>query len=208
MLEKLIFNTRLPCKNASHGCKELLVGDERAKHFEVCEFEPVQCPYSCAILPLFSECLFSTNDTKELLEHVTTKHAFDVFENNSNNFQFQLDDITDGSGHYRIILKSPDSLCLLIGFKSQNGSIVLFCRSLSHSTINAHYQIVASFKTTDGKRHRVTWESQMYSQKDEVGLEFNQGCFLKLNKDQVKLWQNDDTDNVPLTVSVGDASLN
>ena len=210
MLERLIFHTRLPCKYASHGCKEYLVSDERVKHLKTCDFQPVQCPYACAILPLFSECLYSTSDMKELLEHVTTKHAFDVFQNHNNIFQFQLDDITDGSGHYRIILKSatPDTLCLLIGFKSQNGSIVLFCRALSHKLINAQYKIMASFRTADGKCHASIWESQMYSLTDDIGLEFHKVCYLKLNKDQVKLWQNDiGTDNVPLTVTVGDVQL-
>ena len=206
-MEKLIFSTELPCKYYNHGCKEHTVGNQRITHSKECRFRPFLCPFSCAILPLFDECLFSTNSIDELLLHVDSKHNFDIFENKTNEFQFQLDDITDGSGHYRIILKSikPKIQCLLVGFKSQSGSIVLFCRSLSNRFANTRYTIKSNFVGDDGKTHSVEWKSQMYTTENEIGLEFRNGLLLKLSKEQVQLWTNNNKENsVPLIVIVGD----
>ena len=206
-MEKLIFSTELPCKYYNHGCKQQTVGNQRIEHLKSCACRPFLCPFSCAILPLFDECLFSTNSIDELLLHVESKHNFDIFENNTNEFQFQLDDITDGSGHYRIILKSikPKMECLLVGFKSQNGSIVLFCRSLSNKFVNTRYTIKSNFVGEDGNTHSVEWKSQMYTTENEIGLEFRNGLLLRLSSDQVQLWSNNNKENVaPLTVIVGD----
>lgn len=189
----------------------MLVGAERANHHEQCRFEPVQCPFSSAILPLFSECFFATNSMEQLLDHVEKQHRFDIFKNSDNVFQFQLDDITDGSGHYRIVLQShmPKMECLLIGFKSQSGSIVLFCRSLTNKMKGTPYRIVASFETDDGIVHSLQWKSTMMSVRDDVGYEFKRGLVLKLSSDKVKLWQKQSSrsnESVPLTVAVGDVS--
>ena len=206
----------------------MLFGAQRAMHHGQCKFEPIRCPFSCAILPLFSECLFTTNSMDTLLDHVEKHHRFDIFKNNDNVFQFQLDDITDGSGHYRIVLQSqkPKMECLLIGFKSQNGSIVLFCRSLTNDAKGTPYRIVSSFVADDGTAnegthsgttssancstiHSLQWKSKMLSVADEVGYEFKKGLVLKLSAEKVKLWQNQSArgnETVPLTVAVGDVS--
>ena len=207
-LEYLIFNTMLPCKYKHNGCPVSTIGHQRKQHLKTCKYRSIQCPFSCSILPLFQECLYSTNNINDLLKHCQSQHGFDVFENPNNKFEFQLDDLSEGSGHYRIILKSlkPEIVSLLIGFKSQNGSIVLFVRSFDNRLINNNYKIIAAFESNDHKKHSIKWESSMYATTDEIGLEFRNGLVLKLSREQVKLWKNrsSNSDYIPLTVIVGD----
>ena len=207
-LENLIYNTLLPCKYSHNGCDQLTIGKQRDEHLKLCKHRPIPCPFHNAVLPLFSECLYSTNNLDQLLKHCVDAHQFDIFENPNNIFHFQLDDITEGSGHYRIILKSnnPDIISLLVGFKSQAGSIVLFVRSFKLLSPQSNkYSIQANFESDDGILHSIKWESFQYSILDEVGLEFRQGLLLKLSREQVRCWQNksSDSEQVPLSVIVG-----
>ena len=90
-MENLVFNTELPCNYSHNGCTKVFSGKQRKEHLKICSFKPIKCPFSSAVLPLFNECLYSTNNIDDLLKHVEKHHQFDIFQHRNNEFQFQLD---------------------------------------------------------------------------------------------------------------------
>eukprot|EP01083_Nonionella_stella_P172305 590919_1 len=66
----------MPCKNKKFGCQLIIPPSERSSHENVCEFTPLQCPYSYR---KDHECQWEGN-VQDLDNHWKTGHLCPIFE--------------------------------------------------------------------------------------------------------------------------------
>jgi hypothetical protein len=116
-LERLIAYSRLPCPHASVGCEKVAMEPEmRHYHAKKCSHQLLKCPFGVCHTPddFTARLICQAIDCNvglpldDLLKHALDKHKIDTFCSNEIAFQFELDDMTDGEGHWRMFLKKHD----------------------------------------------------------------------------------------------------
>jgi hypothetical protein len=143
----------------------------------------------------------------DLLMHAKTKHNIDTFNSISRNFNFQLDELTTGEGHWRMFLRShndtdcsycsgsadentelcPSLVCvLLIGYKSSDDQISLCARSVLPNDVGRNYSIQLNLA---GRNVPTRMQAKLRGLHEPLGSEAKAGDCLTLDGETVRLMQ-------------------
>jgi hypothetical protein len=209
-LEHLLRHSRLPCKFADEGCDEteLQGAEERCKHSAKCKHRVFKCPFGVCLAADEERAAHIARNVDcnigltldELLQHCKNAHDIDSFDSVvGQGFNFELDDMSDGEGHWRMFLRQhtcentrtcaltrgefcPNQKCLfLMGFKEASGEISLCARTMMPGHINDEYSIEVVLPG----RNRVSFTAPLCSVSEPLGSEAKQGHILKLSAEQV-----------------------
>jgi hypothetical protein len=150
-LERILQESTLPCPFASNGCKQSeLSGNERKAHAKQCKHRLYKCPFG--VCHATSDSIANAiahnvgcnmgGDLSQMTKHAKDAHAIESFEAKDNEFNFELDDMSEGEGHWRMFLKSQQDNCVfLMGFKNSDNAISLCARAIIPSQVGQTYNI-------------------------------------------------------------------
>lgn len=210
-LEHLLKHSTLPCKFTDEGCNEKCLNgsNKRRKHIARCKHRLFKCPFgvclagddhSAVYIARHIDCNIGL-DLNSLSEHCKTAHNIDTFHSpNSKPFLFELDDLSEGEGHWRMFLRQhacentrqclqthgelcPNDKCVfLMGFKSQSGEISLCARTITSDHVGEEYRIELTLPREDN----VTFNAPLRCVSEPLGIEAKSGHILMLSAPQVR----------------------
>lgn len=118
-VERIMESVEVSCKNAPHGCKELLKISGREVHEEVlCEYRPFRCPAA--------GCVYK-GSTLTIPKHLTEEHHVKTVESNVQCGALCIR--MQPADHYVIVKSVKHELFLLHRLKGREFSDTFFCTS-------------------------------------------------------------------------------